>query len=91
MDEEHWLSCKDPKEMVEFLICREGGADERKLRLFVIACARGAAVGLWTPSCAGGSQLMLATTWFSRDTSVEYLRIISFRSLRWAESFTSAT
>jgi hypothetical protein len=42
MNEEHWLVCKDPKEMVEFLICREGGADERKLRLFVVACARGA-------------------------------------------------
>jgi hypothetical protein len=31
MNEEHWLVCKDPKEMVEFLICRKGGADERKL------------------------------------------------------------
>jgi hypothetical protein len=38
MDENQWLNCDDPKQMLELLIARD--ASERKLRLFAILCCR---------------------------------------------------
>ena len=37
MTEAEWLACEEPRPMLEFL---QGKASERKLRLFLIACAR---------------------------------------------------
>jgi hypothetical protein len=37
MTEEEWLTCEDPKEMLGFLIRQTG---ERKMHLFLLACAR---------------------------------------------------
>jgi hypothetical protein len=37
MTEQEWLDCTDPKPMLQFL---RGKASERKMRLFLVACAR---------------------------------------------------
>jgi hypothetical protein len=37
MNEAEWLACDDPRPMLEFL---RGKASERKMRLFLVACAR---------------------------------------------------
>ena len=37
MNEAEWLACADPEKMLDFLIRR---ASERKMRFFVMACAR---------------------------------------------------
>lgn len=42
MNEEQWLSCNHPEDMLDFLVTRQEGVGERKLRLFVVACARAA-------------------------------------------------
>jgi hypothetical protein len=37
MDEQRWLACEDPHQMLEFL---RGRASDRQLRLFDCACCR---------------------------------------------------
>ena len=37
MTEQDWLTCTDPTPMLSFV---QGKASERKMRLFLVACAR---------------------------------------------------
>ena len=63
MDEQDWLTCTDPRAMLDFLLDR---ASERKLRLFACACCR----RIWSLLAEAGARQTLETAELFADRLV---------------------
>src|SRR6516164_9470849 len=70
MTEQEWLSCTNPKTMLEFL---RGKASSRSLRLFAVACCR----RIWAFITDPQSQAVVEITERSADAPVDVQKVLS--------------